>query len=127
METKLTAAPPIDGSFLRTLQTHQGGKTITDVSAAIRNVTAAVREHCKPGKVVLTLTIYPATKSNEQALGFEADIVEKLPRGEAYAGLFFADDQNNLVRDNPHQQDIPALRTLESATDETPLKKVEEL
>lgn len=116
METKPDpTAPTVDGGFLRTLQTHQRGRVITDVSEAMRNVTAAVREHSKPGKVVLTMTIYPATKGNESALGFECDVVEKLPRGETFAGLFFADDNNNLVRENPHQQPLPALRSLGGA------------
>lgn len=110
METKDNSA--VDGGFLRTLQTHQKGKVITDVSEAIRHVTEAVREHSKPGKVILTMTVYPATKGHESALGFECDVVERIPRGEPYAGLFFADDQNNLVRDNPNQEPLPALRSI---------------
>jgi hypothetical protein len=120
--------PPIDGAFLRTIQTHQGGKTITDLSAAIRDVTASVRQHSKPGKVILTMTIYPATKGHESAVGFECDVVEKLPRGENFGGLFFADEQNNLVRDNPQQQQLPALRTLENQDEEDePLKRIDEV
>src|SRR5579872_47136 len=108
----------IDGGFIRTLQTHQKGKVITDVSEAIRAVTAALREHTKPGKVILTMTIYPAAKGEECALGFECDVVEKLPRSDAFAGLFFADDHNNLVRENPQQQQLPALRAMVSSQDD---------
>lgn len=112
METTNTL-PAVDGGFLRTLQTHQKGKVITDVSEAMRSVTAAVREHGKPGKVVLTMTIYPATKGHETALGFECDVVERTPRGEPFAGLFFADDHNNLVRENPRQEPLPSLRAID--------------
>jgi hypothetical protein len=124
METKeAPLAPGVDGAFLRTLQTHQKGKVITDVSEAMRNVTAAVREHGKVGQVILKMTIYPATKGHETALGFECDVVEKTPRGEAFAGLFFADDTNNLVRENPHQQPLPALRPVGDDADEQPEQK----
>lgn len=111
--------PTVDGGFIRTIQMHQGGKVITDLSAALRTVTEAVRKHAKVGKVILTMSVYPATKSNETALGFECEVVERLPRGEAYAGLFFADDDNNLVRENPHQQSLPELRTLANEGEET--------
>jgi hypothetical protein len=118
-----TELPGVDGGFIRTLQTHQKGKTITDLSEAIRAVTAAVREHSKPGKVVLTMTIYPVAKGDETALGFECDVMEKMPRNDPFAGLFFADELNNLVRENPQQQQLPALRAMASQETEPPLKK----
>lgn len=122
METKTDAVPGVDGAFLRTLQTHQKGKVITDVSEAIRNVTAAVREYGKTGSVTLKMTIYPATKGHETALGFECDVIEKSPHGEPFPGLFFADETNNLVRENPYQQPLPALRAIGDDKQDEPEK-----
>lgn len=128
MKKTTDATPDIDGAFLKTMQTHQKGKTISDISAALRRVTEQVNRIAKPGKVIVTLTVAPATKGQESAMGFSVDVTERPPKEIPYAGLFFVDDNNNLVRENPRQPEMPQMRVIEGAKaeDKPQLRKVQE-
>lgn len=132
MSTKKTNASPqpsVDGAFLRMMQTHQKGQTLSDLSEAVRKVTEAVGLYFKPGTVTLKINILPATKSADGAFGVNFEVTEKIPKGDSFTSLFFSDEKNNLVRENPNQQTLPQLRTIKggAAEDETqPLKKLAE-
>lgn len=117
------AGPAVDGAFLAMMQNHRRGESLSDLAAALREVTEAVRHTGKPGSVTLKVKIRPAAKGG--AMVVEDEVKTTLPKSEIEGSIFFADDQGNLLREDPNQRTLP-LRSIEggAAENNEPLKKV---
>lgn len=117
------AQPAIDGAFLNIIGAHKNGLCVTDISAALKQVTAAVQLTGKGGSVTLVMNITPASKGDAGTLVFVPKVKTKLPETEAPGSIFYADADFNLVREDPNQATLP-LRTVEKTNESAPLKKV---
>ena len=104
--TNAEAAPETDKTFLDVVTAHQSGDCISDLSAAIKQVTAAVQLTGRAGKVTLEMLLRPASGGSRATIIFETDIKTKIPKAEAQGSIFFADDDYNLVRDDPNQKKL---------------------
>lgn len=111
----------VDGAFLRALQEHRQGEILTELSIEMRKAVESAQRLGKAAKLMLVVTLTP----NGNAIAFTAEVDTKLPKETPFAGIFFTDDAGNLFRNDPGQQDLPALKTL-SGQGETqePLKEV---
>ena len=79
----------------------------------------------KEGKVVVTMKLRPASSGDAGTLVFEPSLKTVLPEVKPAGSIFYADDDFNLVRDNPNQASLN-LKVVESApAKDGPLKKVE--
>ena len=109
--TKQTAidAPPRDGAFTQILAGYESGVLLDELGAAIRAATEAATLTGKPAKVSLELTI----TISGNAIAVKPKVVEKLPKVEPLAAIFFADEDFNLVRNDPRQREL-VLRTVEN-------------
>ena len=103
-KTNADAAPAIDRAILDVIGNHKGGACLTEVSAALRQVTAAVQLTGKGGKVTLEMSLRPASKSAAGTLIFETRVKSKVPEADAPGSIFYANDDYNLVRDDPNQK-----------------------
>jgi hypothetical protein len=118
--------PPVarDGAFGQILSGYQSGEILDEMGAAIRSATQAATGTGKPAKVTLELTI--AISGN--AIAVTPKVSEKLPKVEATAAIFFADDDYNLVRNDPRQSEL-ALRVVTNTGSEQeagePLRKAQ--
>ena len=92
-------AVPVDGSFLRTLQNYRKGEILTDLSDALRRVMEAVSTVKRAGEIKLTIKIQP----NGDVYALTPEVTVKLPKEPKIAGLFYLDDNLNLVREDPNQ------------------------
>lgn len=101
---------PVDGAFLRALQEHRQGETLTELSVGMRTAVEAALTCGKPAKLTLEVTFTP----NGPALALVAEVKTKVPKIAPYAGIFFADDAHNLFRNDPKQPELPPLRTVEA-------------
>jgi hypothetical protein len=117
------AAAAIDGAFLAMLQNHRRGGVLSDLAEAMREVTEAVQATGKGGVVILKMKIRPASKGG--ALVVEDEVKTTLPKESGEGSIFFADENHNLLREDPNQKTLP-LRTVDGgkAEPEAPLKKV---
>lgn len=97
------SVPQIDKRFLNIIQQHKQGAAITDLSAALKQVTSAVQLTGKAGSVTLTMNIAPATKGDPTTLVFLTKVKVKAPETEAPGSIFYADEDFNLVREDPKQ------------------------
>lgn len=79
---------------------------MSDLSEAIRKVAGAVVTIGKPGKVILEFTLRPA-QSAAGTLVITDEISCKVPKTTPRGSIFYADEQNNLVRNDPAQADLP--------------------
>lgn len=114
-------AKTIDGAFLRALQEHRQGEILTELSIEMRKAVESAQRIGRAAKLLLVVTLTP----NGNAIAFTAEVDTKLPKEPPFAGIFFTDDAGNLFRNDPGQQDLPALKSL-SGQGETqePLKEV---
>lgn len=112
MSKQSESSPAIDRTFLNIATNHKNGVLISDVSAALKQVTAAVQMTGRPGKVALTMTLRPASKGAIGTLVFEAKVKSIVPESEAPGSIFYADADFNLVREDPSQTKLD-LRVVE--------------
>lgn len=96
-------APSVDRAFLNIITAHKNGVVISDISTALKQVTAAVQLTGKGGKVTLTMNIQPASKGDAGTLVFLPTVKTTVPAAEAPGSIFYADADFNLVREDPNQ------------------------
>lgn len=92
--------------FLRDLA---GGTTHDELSEAIWDLAARVRDTGKKGSVTLTILVEP-TKGDTTMLTVSDEIKLKLPEHSRRPSVFFSDGQGNLSRSNPNQPELSGLR-----------------
>lgn len=96
------------GVFVSTLSAMHSGKVLADLDDAMREVTRHVQSAQAKGKLTLTLSIVPnGTGAGETPLFKVEDSVKvTLPKKPRVGQTFFADDDSNLTRRNPHQDEM---------------------
>ncbi|WP_432846015.1 hypothetical protein ACQPXB_36080 [Amycolatopsis sp. CA-161197] len=100
-------APKPFGTFL--LQ-HAKGRTHDELSQALQDVVLACRETGKAGSITLKLTVKAL---DDQAFEVVDAISIKAPQGARPKSIWFATDDGELTRDNPHQ--LALMQTEENA------------
>ncbi len=92
--------------FMDLLREHRGGATHDDLSSALQELVASVTAEGKAGKLTFTLSIKPAG-TKDGALIVMDEIKLALPKETKSGSVFFASEDNNLVRDDPKQRRLP--------------------
>jgi hypothetical protein len=82
------------------------GATHTELSHALQRLIGAARETGKKGSITLTVTATPV-RGDERQIVLSDSIKISLPEFDRAPSTFFADDDNNLVRDDPRQMHLP--------------------
>ena len=93
--------------FQETILQINNGATVAELSEALERVVAAVRMAGKAGSITLTLKVAPASKGSTDVLMIESQVRTKLPEPERGISIFYATDDNRLVRNDPKQQQLP--------------------
>ena len=93
--------------FPETILQINNGATVAELSEALGKVVAAVRLAGKSGSITLTLKVAPASKRSTDVLMVESQVRLKLPEPERGVSIFYATDDNRLVRNDPKQQQLP--------------------
>ncbi|MFI6814457.1 hypothetical protein ACIBG7_18745 [Nonomuraea sp. NPDC050328] len=123
MSTPTNNGPGQTRPFADILRDIRNGQVANDAADALQDCVEAVRETGKKGQVVLTITIEPL-KGSDHALTVSGDVNLKSPRPTPAAAVFFADQDYNLVRDDPRQTTIPGLREVGRTTTNIDPKEV---
>lgn len=115
--------PEVDTSFLRALQLYNKGEKLNEASAALRKVNEAVNAVGKGGSVTIKLDIKPSGN----AVMFGVDVSYSLPKLKASPAIFFLDENFNLTRKDPDQEELN-LRVADGGQQATaePLRKAVE-
>jgi hypothetical protein len=100
-------------TFSTLLQNHRGGWALDEASEKLQKVVEGVRQTGKSGTLTIKLKVSPASRGAANALIITDDIKEKIPVLDKDSSIFFATNDNQLVRDNPNQAQLP-LRTVEA-------------
>ena len=93
--------------FHETILQINNGATVAELSNALERVVAAVRAAGKSGSVTLKLKVAPAGKGNTDVLMIESQVKTKLPEADRGMTVFYATEDNRLVRNDPKQQMLP--------------------
>lgn len=103
-ETKL--GPEVDGAALAVLMEHRRGEVLSDISQALREVAGAVLLVGKSGTVTIKLKVAVA-QGTRNTLVISDEITAKIPKADKQGSIFFADHNNNLVREDPDPASLP--------------------
>ncbi len=101
--------------FSETIIQINNGATVAEMNDALQKVVAAVRATGKSGTVTLTVKVSPAAKNAVDVLMVEAQVKARLPEPERGMTIFYATEENRLVRNDPKQPRLD-LRTVEIDT-----------
>lgn len=80
------------------------GRVVDAASEALALVTKGVMETGKAGSVTVTLTIKPPKTRGDNAVTVSADVKLKEPRDDLPEAIFFADENGDLLREDPTSQ-----------------------
>lgn len=85
------------------------GMVITELSGAIHDALAAVKEQGKAAEVLLRIKIAPFTETKlvEPAITMTAEVERKLPKEVPPSTLFFIGDDGNPQRNPARQKTMP--------------------
>jgi hypothetical protein len=101
--------------FQETILQVNNGAALAELSDALAKLVAAVRQTGKKGSLTLTLRVTPASKASSDVLLVEAEVKARVPEQERGSTIFYATDNNLLVRNDPKQQMLP-LRVIDIDT-----------
>jgi hypothetical protein len=93
--------------FPKSLFEIDNGATVAEFAAALHSLNTAVREVGKAGEVSLTISVTPASKGNTDVVMVRTKVKAKLPEATRRQTVFYLDDENELVRNDPKQQSLP--------------------
>lgn len=94
------------------IKINEGG-TVAELSSQLKKLVEAVCEHGKGGTLTLTVKVKPASEGSTEVVMVEAAVKTKLPEPERGTTIFFVTQDHNLVRNDPKQMVLPALRVVE--------------
>jgi hypothetical protein len=105
------------GDFLRD---QSQGRTHDELSEALWDLAARVRETGKKGSLTLVVNVEPM-KGDTTVLVVSDEIKLKLPEFQRGGSVFYSDEQGNLSRSNPDQPELSGLR--EVPTTDNPIRE----
>lgn len=104
----MTDQPPVR-PFADWLREQAKGHTHDELSEALHDLVARVRDTGKKGTLQLSISV-ELMKGSDNALMLKDEIKLKLPEHDRDTSLFFADRHGNLVRNDPNQLSFDSLR-----------------
>jgi hypothetical protein len=109
-----SANPPDEGPqvvpFSVYLVATDGGRTHAELTSQLHELVEAVLRTGKAGQLQLLVKVSPEDVENRR-LSIVETVTSKLPQRAAKKSVFWADDDNNLVRNDPSQLQFGDLRS----------------
>ena len=93
-------------AFVGTLTNLRRGRTLTELSESLAEVVAEVRRTGKPGSLILKVKVTAGGKDDDAVVVLSDEITAKLPKMNTVATIMYANDENQLTRDDPRQQEM---------------------
>lgn len=109
MTTRPTADEPYVRPFADWLREQSTGKTHDELSEALHDLIAKVRDTGKKGTLNLVVTVAPL-KDDIDVLIVSDEIKLKLPEHDRKASMFYPDANGNLTRTDPNQLTFESLK-----------------
>jgi len=104
-----TTDPLVIRPFADWLTEQAKGRTHAELGEGLHDLIARVQDTGRKGTITLTVTVEPM-KKDASLLVVSDEIKIKLPEYDRPSGVFYADKNGNLTRDNPDQLAFESLR-----------------
>ena len=91
------------------LESMNKGRTARDIDTTLKTVLDATAEHGRAGELNIKLRVVPTKRGVSEVT---ASVTSKLPSEKPEASIFFVNDRNELVRDDPRQPPLPFPTTI---------------
>jgi hypothetical protein len=101
--------------FADWLREQASGSTHEELSQALRDVIAKVRDTGKKGSLTFTVNV-STLKDDNNVLVVTDEIKTKLPEHDRSGSIFWADKAGNLTRSDPRQLSFESLREVPAPT-----------
>lgn len=98
--------------FAQFLHEYREGALSGELGEALNQLTQAVVETDKVGKLTVTLTVRPAARRADMVIVSD-EIKLAAPQADREQALFFVDANANLTRRNPNQPELPLVRQVD--------------
>lgn len=95
---------------------HGRGRTHDELSTALHDLVARVKDTGKKGTVTLTVQVEPVKKDDRLVLVSDK-LTLKLPEHDRPAGYWFIGEDGNLQRDDPNQMTFDSLHEVPAPAD----------
>jgi hypothetical protein len=102
-------------SFSDFLREHRSGQTHDSISAKLQELVDTVVEQDRAGSLTIKISLKPRGRGDEGAYDVTVDTTLSLPKPPPLQSILYATPDGNLVRANPHQQDLD-LREIPAAS-----------
>ncbi|MEO6146548.1 MAG: hypothetical protein ABIT70_05745 [Sulfuriferula sp.] len=102
--------------FFDTARDIRRGQFIEECADKMQEVIAHVAEHNKPAKLIIELTISPASRTGA-AMNVSDKVTAKIPALPSGETILFVTPDNNLVPNDPHQKSLD-LKSVDADTGE---------
>jgi hypothetical protein len=108
MDKKDTPAAPVAGTFVNIITALDRGGVISDLDDLMREATRSAQTAGAKSKVTLELTIAPNGTGVGDTPLFKVEAKTKVsaPQAPRQPSNFFVDDDGNLSRRNPRQEEL---------------------
>lgn len=90
--------------FANVLEEMNRGRTAKDIDHALKQVLDSCADLGRAGELTIKLKVLPTKRNLNEVT---ATITTKLPQEKAEPSIFFFNDRNELVRDDPRQKELP--------------------
>lgn len=106
-------------SAQETLCALNGGSTMNELAQALFDASQAVKDHGKPAKVKLEITIGPVGKDRlmDHPVVMTAKVTTKLPE-DLPATIYFVDEQGPSANPAPRQSSLTGIGVVDTETGE---------
>ena len=102
----------MSNGFAQTLQNLRSGFAANELSEKLQELVSGVRLTGRSGELVLRVKVKPASQGDTTALMVSDEISVRMPKVKNAETIFFAGDDNSLLRSDPRQKELP-LRAIE--------------
>lgn len=118
-----STSTPDDGQHVRPfgefLQQQRRGALHGELSEALHELLAAVKDTGKAGALTIQIKVKPAAKGNAEQVLISDLVKTTKPAVERPESIFFLDDAGNLSRSDPRQTELPLREVNRPAATET--------
>lgn len=115
---------PANG-FSNVLGQIRNGALVDELTESLTEAVIAMRKTGKKSSLILKMDLVPVTKGDTSSLYIDADVTVKLPKPEQRASVFFTNEENELLRNDPRQKEFEQLKVVDGKKKDEPLKTLQ--